>query len=53
MASMWKPSKETQRWTLPKSTEVYQKKYDEIIDDLAKLSYDDLLLSGSFDYCLD
>jgi len=47
MVAQWKPSKDIQRWTLSKDTSIYQKKYDEIIEDLDKLSYDDMLLSGT------
>ena len=44
--AQWKPNEDVQRWTLPKDNKIYQTKYDEIIDNLERLSYDDILLSG-------
>ena len=46
MAAQWKPSKEIKKWTIRRPCEVFQQKYDGIINQLTKISCMDDLLSG-------
>ena len=47
MVSQWKPCKETQTWIVKRSCTSYKEKHDLILDQMAKLSYADDLLSGN------
>ena len=46
MVAQWKPDTSVTQWTLPKTSKLYQLKFDDIFEQLTKLSYTDDLLAG-------
>jgi len=52
MVAQWKPDTTVTEWTLPKLCKVYQTKFDDVFEQLTKLSYTDDLLAGMYEVYL-
>lgn len=46
MVAQWKPDTSVTQWILPKQCKLYQEKFDDVFEQLTKLSYTDDLLAG-------